>query len=37
MPKSTLKQLLAQCDLKASLPRDLALWDDAPPVGQEVW
>ena len=33
----TLKQLLAQCDLKAAPPRDLALWDQARPVGQEVW
>ena len=34
--KYTLKQLLAQCDLKAAPPRDLALWNQARPVGQEV-
>ena len=38
-PKRTysLKQLLAHCDLKAAPPRDLALWDNARPAGQEVW
>ena len=35
--KYTLKQLVAQCDLKALPPRDLVLWDMARPVGQEVW
>ena len=35
--KYTLKQLLAQCDLKAAPPRDMALWDNARPVGGEVW
>ena len=35
--KYTLKQLLAQCDLKAAPPRDLVLWGQARPVGQEVW
>ena len=35
--KYSLKQLLAQCDLKAAPPRDLALWDNARPAGQEVW
>jgi antitoxin ChpS len=35
--KYTLKQLLAQCDLKAAPPRDMALLDHARPVGQEVW
>lgn len=33
----TLADLLAQCDLKAAPPADLALWDNARPVGQEVW
>ena len=35
--KYTLKQLLAQCDLKAPPPRDLVVWDQARKVGQEVW
>ena len=35
--KYSLKQLLAQCDLKAAPPRDLVLWDNARPAGQEVW
>ena len=35
--KYSLKQLLAQCDLKAAPPLDLALWDSARPAGQEVW
>lgn len=33
----TLADLLAQCDRKAAPPADLALWDKARPVGQEVW
>ena len=33
----TLADLLAQCELKAAPPADLALWDNARPVGQEVW
>jgi antitoxin ChpS len=33
----TLADLLAQCDPKAAPPADLALWDKARPVGQEVW
>ncbi|MFA7280195.1 MAG: AbrB/MazE/SpoVT family DNA-binding domain-containing protein [Sterolibacterium sp.] len=33
----TLSELLAQCDQKAAPPADLALWDNARPVGQEVW
>ena len=32
-----LADLLAQCDAKARPPVDLALWDAARPVGQEVW
>jgi antitoxin ChpS len=34
--KYTLANLLAQCDPKAAPPADLALWDRAGPVGQEV-
>jgi antitoxin ChpS len=33
----TLADLLAQCDMKAAPPADLALWDNARPVGQEAW
>jgi antitoxin ChpS len=33
----TLAGLLAQCDLKAAPPADLALWNNALPVGQEAW
>ena len=32
-----LADLIAQCDLKAPPPADLTLWDNARPVGQEVW
>ena len=33
----TLADLIAQCDPKAAPPADLALWDNARPVGQEAW
>jgi antitoxin ChpS len=33
----SLTDLLAQCNPKAAPPADLALWDAARPVGQEVW
>jgi antitoxin ChpS len=33
----TLAELMAQCDLKAQPPTDLALWDAAKPVGNETW
>jgi len=33
--RHTLTELLAQCDLKAAPPADLALWDAAKPVGRE--
>ena len=32
-----LAEMISQCDPKASMPADLALWDSAKPVGQEVW
>jgi len=35
--KYVLADLIAQCDPKAQPPADLALWDTAKPVGQEVW
>lgn len=34
--KYVLSELIAQCDLKAPAPADLALWDTARPVGGEV-
>lgn len=34
--KYVLSELIGQCDLKAPPPADLALWDVARPVGQEV-
>ncbi|MCD8515888.1 MAG: ChpB-ChpS toxin-antitoxin system antitoxin [Burkholderiaceae bacterium] len=33
----TLADLIAQCDAKAPVPADLALWEVAKPVGEEVW
>ena len=35
-PRYSLDELLAQCDLNAPTP-SLDWWDDAKPVGQEVW
>lgn len=34
--KYTLSELIAQCDLKAPPPADMALWDADHPIGQEV-
>jgi antitoxin ChpS len=34
--KYVLADLIAQCDRKSPPPADLALWDVARPVGQEV-
>ena len=34
--KYTLTHMIAQCDLKARAPADLALWDAARPVGSEA-
>jgi antitoxin ChpS len=34
--KYVLADMIAQCDLKAPRPSDLALWDVARPVGGEV-
>jgi antitoxin ChpS len=36
-PKFNLADMIAQCDPKAPIPSDLAWWDSAKPVGQEVW
>lgn len=35
-PKYKLADLMAQCDLKAAPPVDLAAWDNAAPVGREA-
>jgi antitoxin ChpS len=35
--KFTLAELISQCDPKAAPPADMAVWDAARPVGQEVW
>lgn len=32
-----LADLLAQCDLKAPPPADLALWDNSKAAGREAW
>ena len=32
----TLSELIAQCDHDAAPPADMAIWDAARPVGQEV-
>ncbi|WP_036175489.1 AbrB/MazE/SpoVT family DNA-binding domain-containing protein [Massilia sp. 9096] len=32
-----LADLMAQCDLKAAPPADIEGWEEAKPVGQEVW
>jgi antitoxin ChpS len=34
--KFTLDALLAQCDLKAPMPKDLTDWQNMPSVGQEM-
>jgi antitoxin component of MazEF toxin-antitoxin module len=34
--KYVLAEMITQCDLKPPMPADLALWEDAQPVGQEV-
>ncbi len=35
-PKYTLEELMAQCDLNAPEPEDMAGWNAMPPVGREV-
>ncbi len=34
-PEYTLKELLAQCDLKAPMPEAVKEWDKVQPVGRE--
>lgn len=35
--KYSLDELVAQCDTKAPMPKDLEVWGDARPVGREIW
>ncbi len=35
--KYSLDELVAQCNSKAPVPDDIAVWDDVKPVGREVW
>ncbi len=35
-PKYTLEELMAQCDLNAPEPEDMAGWNAMPPLGREV-
>ena len=35
--KYSLDELLAQCDAKAPLPKEVKEWLDSPPTGSEVW
>jgi antitoxin ChpS len=36
-PSYSLADLVAQCDLSAPEPADLAAWSDVKPVGRETW
>lgn len=36
-PKYTLEEMIAQCDLSAPPPADMADWDAMKPEGGEVW
>lgn len=35
--KHSLKEMIAQCDLKAAPPADIDLWERSKPAGQEAW
>lgn len=35
--KYVLAEMIAACNLKSPPPVDLAIWESARPVGQEVW
>ncbi len=37
LPKYRLSEMIAQCDLKASAPKDVQAWDAMPSVGGEAW
>ena len=34
--KFTISELISQCNIKSPPPADIAVWDSAKPVGQEV-
>lgn len=36
-PSYTLDDLVAQCDLSAPEPADMAAWSNVKPVGREAW
>ena len=36
-PAYTLADLVAQCDMAAKEPADMAVWNNIKPVGREVW
>ena len=36
-PAYSLTDLVAQCDLTAKEPKDMAAWNKLKPVGREVW
>lgn len=36
-PSYSLADLVAQCDLSAPEPADMAAWSSAKPVGREAW
>lgn len=36
-PAYVLSELVAQCDLSAKEPVDMAVWDKIKPVGREAW
>ncbi|NML61248.1 PbsX family transcriptional regulator [Massilia sp. RP-1-19] len=36
-PSYSLSDLVAQCDLSAPEPADMAAWSSVKPVGREVW
>ena len=33
----SLSELMSQCDLTAKPPKDLEIWDNSKPIGQEIW
>ena len=36
-PSYCLSELVAQCDLSAAEPADMAVWSQIKPVGREAW
>ena len=36
-PTYSLTDLVAQCDMTAKEPEDMAVWNKVKPVGREVW